>query len=154
MVSIRHGMAGTKTYRCWSEMKARCNYEKHTSYKNYGGRGITYDSNWENFEEFYKDMGKAPCKHDLDRIDNSKGYSKENCRYIVRSTNLANKRRSHGAMGAYLLKTGSFASSITIQSKRYRIGVFKTMKEAQDEYIKMFHEWYGFYPNKEMVNDN
>lgn len=75
----------TKFYYVWMEMKQRCKNPKDLSYRNYGGRGITYDPNWENYLEFKKDMydsylifisehGKAT----LERIDNNGSYTKKN----------------------------------------------------------------------------
>ena len=41
--------------RIWRGMKERCNYPKHKSYKNYGGRGITVCDLWgSDFESFYQ----------------------------------------------------------------------------------------------------
>jgi hypothetical protein len=54
---------------------------------NYMRRGIT--DRWlgkGGFERFLKDMGERPGDdYDLDRIDNSRGYNKRNCHWILRS---------------------------------------------------------------------
>ena len=79
-----HGKTKLKIYRRWADMKSRCNSRKHKRYiKTYQDRGITYGDEWKLFENFYRDMGEMPSdKHTLDRIDNDKGYYKENCRWI------------------------------------------------------------------------
>jgi hypothetical protein len=77
-------------------MRDRCNNPKNVSYPNYGGRGISYLDKWEDFEEFYRDMGDPPTdKHELDRIDNDKHYTKKNCRWSTHKEQQNNKRNSH-----------------------------------------------------------
>lgn len=71
----------SKTYSVWDSMIQRCNNPKATKYNNYGGRGITHDPSWFKFVNFLKDMGERPEGLTLDRIDNEKGYCKENCRW-------------------------------------------------------------------------
>ena len=78
----------------WSSMKARCYNINCKVYNRYGGRGITICSRWlESFENFVEDMGIRPEKgYSLDRIDNDKGYSKENCRWATSKQQNRNRR--------------------------------------------------------------
>lgn len=87
-----HGMHKTKMYKSWVNMKSRCDNNKDKGYKNYGGRGIGYDSTWESFEVFLEDMGERPTGLTLDRIDNDKGYSKENCHWVTQKEQSRNRR--------------------------------------------------------------
>ncbi len=92
--SFKHGGHKNKTpeYGSWCAMKNRCNNKKHPSYKRYGGRGITYDSSWQKFENFFADMGEKPDpKMELERIDNNKNYCKDNCRWATHKEQTRNR---------------------------------------------------------------
>ena len=91
----RHGLAGTSIYRIWAKIKMRCRNINDPSYKNYGGRGINMCDEWFNsFEQFYKDVGDKPEGLSLDRIDNNKGYFKENCRWATKAEQSKNRRNT------------------------------------------------------------
>ncbi len=63
-------------------------------FKDYGGRGITVCSEWQEFSAFLADMGERPRGLLLDRTDNDKGYSKGNCRWATRAQQQTNQRRT------------------------------------------------------------
>jgi len=88
-----HGMCGIPEYRIWHAMKCRCNLESDARYYRYGGRGITVCDEWANsFLAFITDMGRRPYKnYQIDRIDNDKGYSRDNCRWTTHLINQRNK---------------------------------------------------------------
>ena len=94
---IKHGkcrIAGrTAEYRTWCGIKDRCINENSKSFKYYGGRGITMCNRWkDSFPAFLEDMGERGSAESIDRIDNSKGYSKDNCRWATRAQQARNKR--------------------------------------------------------------
>lgn len=94
----KHGYATRnnkrRVYRIWQGMRERCKNPSSISYPFYGAKGITYDPAWDDFSTFIKDMGEPRPKQCLDRIDNTKSYSKCNCRWVSYSKNNSNTSRS------------------------------------------------------------
>lgn len=90
--AYKHGMAGSITYKIWAGILSRCYNPKVRIYKYYGGRGITVCDRWKDFQKFYEDMGCRPNGMQIDRIDNDKGYSPDNCRWVTpKENNPSNK---------------------------------------------------------------
>lgn len=89
---IKHGMARTRIYRVWNLMRQRCGNPNNAHYASYGGRGIAVCERWHDFANFYADMGDPPPKHTLDRIDNSRGYGPDNCRWATMKVQGNNRR--------------------------------------------------------------
>jgi len=81
--------------RAWIAMKARVDFPNTKDYKNYGGRGITYDPRYKKFPPFYADVGDPPTlEHTLDRIDTDGDYVPGNMRWATRLEQARNKRNT------------------------------------------------------------
>jgi hypothetical protein len=89
-----HGMTRTTEYQTRRAMIARCHSPKSSSYARYGGRGIRVCQRWlDSFQNFLNDMGKKPHPNlSLERVDNTKGYSKDNCVWATASEQQNNRR--------------------------------------------------------------
>jgi hypothetical protein len=74
----RRGAKG-QLYSTWLNMRQRCSNPKNVSYLDYGGKGIAICKEWDDFTKFRDDMGQRPPGYSLERLDGSKGYSKDNC---------------------------------------------------------------------------
>jgi hypothetical protein len=93
-----HGMTDTRLYRIWINMKTRCHNPKTVNFNRYGGRGIEICDEWDDFQAFYDwAITNGYAKNlTIDRRDNNKGYSPDNCRWVtahIQQNNKSNNRR-------------------------------------------------------------
>lgn len=129
----KHGMSGTPIWKRWCGIKGRCNDLRD---KVYGGKGLGYDPRWESFENFYEDMAEGFSDElEIDRIDVTKDYSKENCRWTTHSENNFNKNKQSnnisGKTGVSFMKShNKWRVYITIDGKVKHLGVYSSFEDA------------------------
>lgn len=92
--NTKHGGTNTHLYNIWCSMKERCN---NLANPLYGGKGITVCDEWvhdfQAFADWSYEHGYAR-NLSIDRIDNSKGYSPDNCRWTTFKVQANNTSRN------------------------------------------------------------
>lgn len=124
-------------YRIWTSMMYRCHNENNKQYKNYGSRGIFVCDQWKDFNVFCKDVGRRPFEGcHLDRIDNDKGYFKENCRWVTPKVNHRNKRNNK----YYMTHIGKLCQSELIETIAFTRKQFQRAieKYGEEKFLEMF----------------
>lgn len=94
-IGERHGLRKTKLYSVYKSMKERCykSYASDHCRRRYRDRGITVCEEWrDSFKSFYNwSMSNGYAEGlQIDRINNDKGYSPDNCRWVTREVNMNN----------------------------------------------------------------
>lgn len=144
--SRTHGLSQNKFFNRWYSMLERCNNPKNISYTNYGGRGIRVCSEWldpRNFITWCESTHPNVKGVTLDRIDNDKGYSPENCRWADATTQGTNQRKMKNNKSGYVgviwhIRDKRWVVNIRISKKLINLGSFKDKIEAvlaRDNYI-------------------
>ena len=120
-----HGLTSHKFYHTWNGMVQRCTNHKNKRYKDYGARGITVCEEWldiRNFTEWCNSTYPKLEGYTLDRINNDKGYSPENCTWSDKTAQVLNRRimknNKSGYVGIYWNKDSKkWDAKIGVNSK-------------------------------------
>lgn len=121
----------TPEYYAWVNMRSRCFTKTCRDYKWYGARGVSVSKEWDVFEAFIQDMGPKPSpKHSLERIDNEKGYSADNCKWATAEEQANNQRvrstNKSGVQGVFKRRDGYWIAKF----KGEYIGCFSSFDKA------------------------
>lgn len=139
---LKHGLEKHPLYSVWKNMKKRCYNINYTQYQNYGGRGITICDSWkDNFQNFYNwSISTWQQGLTIDRINNSEGYTPNNCRWVSMKIQCNNSRKNHNIVyngSTYTLSTLAEHLNIPYNIVRYRISNCKwTVKKLIKQHDK------------------
>lgn len=159
-----HGLRNDAIYGILDGMKKRCYSVNHKNYKHYGARGITIHQEWlESSASFFSWAKENGYREGLqiDRIDNDKGYSPDNCRWVNRICNNINRRASNksgftGIVQVSYSKLYPFMCAVKLKGNQNYLGWFATVEEAiavRKAFVDGFTDRYGHYLDEEITQD-
>ena len=87
----------SRLYGIYTGMKERCSNPYHCAYQNYGGRGISYCEEWQDFQAFktWAEFNGYSDNLTLDRINVNGNYEPSNCRWITFKEQQNNRTNNH-----------------------------------------------------------
>lgn len=140
---VTHGLTQHRFYKTWKSMRSRCINPKDKDYKDYGARGITVCEEWldvANFVAWAEKTYPNTKGISLDRIDNDKGYSPDNCRWTTKNIQARNTRsikitNTSGYRGVSWCNTRlKWRASIKVNNIYIGLGYFNLKEDAAKAY--------------------
>lgn len=138
---VTHKVREQPEYSTLINMKARCYNKNSINYKYYGGRGITICEKWRKDSWAFINWCRANGYKkglQIDRKENDKGYSPENCRFVTRSINQQNTRllSSHNTSGyrGVRKKNKKWCVEIKNKGEQHHLGYYSTKELAAQVY--------------------
>lgn len=128
--STTHGKTKSRIHYTWKNMLQRCQNPRNNSYPDYGGRGIKVCARWQEFENFYTDMGDVPDGMSLDRIDVDGDYEPDNCRWASPKVQARNKRNSIRVDG---IELKYLAEELGINYSTLHARLWRAKRRAEEE---------------------
>ncbi len=159
-LNLRHGLYKHPLKGVWQAIKKRCNNPNNKCYPSYGACGIKVCEEWDgvNFINFYNWVIENGWENglEIDRIDNNKGYSPENCRIVGHDIQTRNRKGTGvSRYKGVSLNNGNKFKKCKVQftdknGVRYFLGNYYTEAEAAEMYNK--HCMLEFPNNLEFLN--
>ena len=146
-----------RLYKRYQNIKKRCYDEKCNSYKNYGKRGIKMCRKWQgkngfkNFLNWSINNGYSP-ELQIDRIDNDKGYSPDNCRWVDRTTNMRNRRNSLKINGTPLIEI-AIQMNIKYATLANRYKKYGDIRIPKKKCVECRQEFYPYRSNQKFCSN-
>lgn len=114
-----HGQRNSRLYRIWCAMKCRTQNSNAWNYKYYGGKGVSICPEWHKSFMLFQKWAMNNGYNDnltIERIDNDKGYSPDNCRWIEQQ-----EQKNNTSRNIFLTFNGE-TNSIARWAKKLKIG--------------------------------
>lgn len=132
-----HGKSKTRLYNIYYHIINRCYRKNEPNYENWGGRGIKVCNEWKDdfmtFHNWAIDNGYREGLS-IDRIDNDKGYSPDNCRWTTNKQQSNNRR-----------------SNIFLEYEGKTQTIMQWSEELGNKYGTMIARYHAGWPAKEIL---
>lgn len=143
LVTVQNNLSNTRIGKIWRMVVQRCHNKKCKLYEFYGEVGITVANEWRYKIQPFYDWSLSNGYDDsltLDRIDNSKGYSPENCRWVTilvqrQNQKVLKKTNTSGYRGVcYDKSRKKWISQIMDNTITHHLGRYEKLIDAVNAY--------------------